>query len=60
MLKPSHFRTPRSMDECKFVEGYTTEPAARASGEGAAWWTVVLVIALAGTLVVIACGPGVA
>ena len=48
------------MDECKFVEGYTTEPAARASGEGAAWWTVVLVIALAGTLVVIACGPGVA
>ena len=60
MLKPSHFHTPRSMDECKFTEGYTTEPAGRASGEGAAWWAVVLVIALAGALVVIAYGPGVA
>jgi hypothetical protein len=26
-MKPGHFRTPRTLAECQFVQGYTSLPA---------------------------------
>ena len=29
-MKPSHMKTPRTLDEGQFARGYTTEPVGRA------------------------------
>ena len=31
-MKPSHLRTPRTLDQCHFSQGYTTEPVGQRSG----------------------------
>lgn len=53
MMKPSHFSTPRSLNECQFTPGYTTQPVfnARAEAIGGVVLAVLIGVGLAAALV---------
>ena len=57
-MKPSHATTPRSLRECNFTTGYTTQPVGRRdTGYGTVWWAIVTLCAIAGFVLVVTTGP---
>lgn len=52
-MKPTHAQTPRSMADCHFEHGYTTEPAGTRSSDFSHGWYFIFGVIVGMALVIV-------
>lgn len=52
-MKNTHLSGPRSMRDCVFTYGSTSEPVAKVPGYGVVWWLAVCACCAAAAVVIV-------